>query len=227
MSDSAPSSVLRSITRPLIGDIRWQAPGWIKGMGNAVGFLWMVASSWIRSDKKRAMIAAGVAALELIATREIVDAKEHERAIVARGKARTAIVRECCASSFGLLCPVGNEDKLAAAIAEAQRRRGTERASLGDSLSAVAGVDADALGAFLDRVPPAPSNIEETGLTEVDLINNRLAPTSMEPRQALGEGDRAQFSVEAVGAVGARGQVPQAQRKTGVGDLAPGQFFDR
>lgn len=53
-------------------------------------------------------------------TREIVDAKEHERAIVARGKARTAIVRECCASSFGLLCPVGNEDKLAAAIAEAQ-----------------------------------------------------------------------------------------------------------
>ena len=65
MSDSAPSSVLRSITRPLIGDIRWQAPGWIKGMGNAVGFLWMVASSWIRSDKKRAMIAAGVAALVL------------------------------------------------------------------------------------------------------------------------------------------------------------------
>ena len=65
MSDYSLSSRLRSVTRPLIGDIRWQAPDWLKGIGNAIGFLWMVASSWIRSDKKRAMIAAGVGALVL------------------------------------------------------------------------------------------------------------------------------------------------------------------
>ena len=63
MSESAPARMLRSITRPLIGDIQWQAPGWLKGIVNALGFLWMVLSSWIRSDRKRALIAAGVAAL--------------------------------------------------------------------------------------------------------------------------------------------------------------------
>ena len=67
MSDSSTARFIQSITRPLIGDIRWQAPGWLKGIANAIGFLWMVASSWIRSDKKRALIAAGVGALVIAA----------------------------------------------------------------------------------------------------------------------------------------------------------------
>ncbi len=53
-------------------------------------------------------------------TRRVQDAAELERATVARGKARTAITRACIPSSFGLLCPVANEDKLAEGIAEAQ-----------------------------------------------------------------------------------------------------------
>jgi hypothetical protein len=53
--------------------------------------------------------------------REITDADEHARAVVARGAARTAITRVCCASTFGLLCPQSKEADLAAAIEEAQR----------------------------------------------------------------------------------------------------------
>jgi hypothetical protein len=53
--------------------------------------------------------------------REIQDAEEHARAVVARGAARTAITRVCCASTFGLLCPESRESDLGAAIIEAQR----------------------------------------------------------------------------------------------------------
>ncbi len=53
--------------------------------------------------------------------REITDAAEHERAVKARGMARTAIVRACCLSSFGLLCPVTRENELIEGIAEARR----------------------------------------------------------------------------------------------------------
>lgn len=45
---------------------------------------------------------------------------EHKAAGEARGKARTAVTRICCPSSFGLLCPQANEEKLQAAIEEAQ-----------------------------------------------------------------------------------------------------------
>lgn len=53
-------------------------------------------------------------------TRQIEDAAEHEAAGVARGKARTAVTRICCPSSFGLLCPAANEEKLQEAIEAAQ-----------------------------------------------------------------------------------------------------------
>lgn len=53
--------------------------------------------------------------------REITDADEHARAVVARGAARTAIVRVCCASAFGLLCPQSREPELAGAIEEAEK----------------------------------------------------------------------------------------------------------
>lgn len=54
-------------------------------------------------------------------TRVIADAEEHRRAIETRGRCRTAIVRECIASSFGLLCPQSREAELQAGITEAQR----------------------------------------------------------------------------------------------------------
>jgi hypothetical protein len=53
-------------------------------------------------------------------TREIADAEEHARAVVARGKARAVVTRVCCPSSFGLLCPISLETEFAAAITEAQ-----------------------------------------------------------------------------------------------------------
>jgi len=53
-------------------------------------------------------------------TRQITDAEEYERAIGVRGKARSLIHGACCPSSFGLLCPQSNEDKLREAIDEAQ-----------------------------------------------------------------------------------------------------------
>ena len=37
-SSSASAGFLRRMLRPLIGDIRWQAPGWLCGIGNALGF---------------------------------------------------------------------------------------------------------------------------------------------------------------------------------------------
>jgi len=52
--------------------------------------------------------------------REIADAEEHENAIKARGLARTAILRTCCASTFGLLCPSSNESALTEGIAQAR-----------------------------------------------------------------------------------------------------------
>ena len=54
-------------------------------------------------------------------TRYIQDADEHAAAIVARGKARTAISRVCCSTSFGLLCPESSEPRLVEALEEARR----------------------------------------------------------------------------------------------------------
>jgi hypothetical protein len=59
-------------------------------------------------------------------------------------------------------------------IAEAQRKRSTDRGSLPETLISLGVVDADLLLRFLERVPPAPTNIAETGLTEADLVNNLM-----------------------------------------------------
>jgi len=53
-------------------------------------------------------------------TREIPDPEEFERATVARGKARSAVSGVCCASSFGLLCPLTKEAELQEAITAAR-----------------------------------------------------------------------------------------------------------
>lgn len=65
-------------------------------------------------------------------TRVISDPVEHERAIKARGKARTAVTSVCAASSFGLLCPEADEAKLEAAVIEARR--------IADEFNATAGL---------------------------------------------------------------------------------------
>ena len=52
-------------------------------------------------------------------TREIADAVEHERATQTRSRVRTLITRQCCNTSFGLLCPDAREENLQAAIVEA------------------------------------------------------------------------------------------------------------
>ena len=53
--------------------------------------------------------------------REIADATEYDNAIAARSLARAAIIKACCQTSFGLLCPSENEAALTAGIADAQR----------------------------------------------------------------------------------------------------------
>ena len=53
--------------------------------------------------------------------KEIPDPEEFEQATIARGKARSVITAVCCASSFGLLCPLANEGALFDAIEEARR----------------------------------------------------------------------------------------------------------
>jgi uncharacterized protein YfaS (alpha-2-macroglobulin family) len=67
MSDESaePAGLLRSILRRVIGDIRWQAPGWLRGISNAVGFCGVACASWLRADMRRAAIAGalGVAML--------------------------------------------------------------------------------------------------------------------------------------------------------------------
>ncbi len=57
---SKPAGLIRSVLRPLIGDIRWQAPGWMHGICNAVGFCAIALASWMRADLRRVAIAAVV-----------------------------------------------------------------------------------------------------------------------------------------------------------------------
>lgn len=52
--------------------------------------------------------------------RRIADAAEYEAASVARSKARSLVVSQCCASSFGLLCPLANEEALNDAVTAAR-----------------------------------------------------------------------------------------------------------
>ena len=52
--------------------------------------------------------------------RVVQDPEEHERGIKARGKARTCITSVCAASTFGLLCPEIDRDKLTDAMTEAR-----------------------------------------------------------------------------------------------------------
>lgn len=52
--------------------------------------------------------------------RTITDPAEHDAAVKVRSRCRTIITAVCSGSSFGLLCPEANADKLDAAIVEAR-----------------------------------------------------------------------------------------------------------
>ena len=65
MSDPAfgakPSTgIFGSLLRSVIGDVRWQAPSWLRGIGNAVGFCGVALAAWVRADRRRAAIAVVV-----------------------------------------------------------------------------------------------------------------------------------------------------------------------
>lgn len=55
-SDNA--GFFKRLLRPLIGDLQWQAPGWLRGISNALGFCAVAGASWVRADKRRAVIAS-------------------------------------------------------------------------------------------------------------------------------------------------------------------------
>lgn len=52
--------------------------------------------------------------------RVIADPGEYDRAVKARGKARSLITAVCTPSNFGLLCPEGDRDRLTDAMAQAR-----------------------------------------------------------------------------------------------------------
>ena len=60
IESNQPAGFLRRMLRPLIGDIQWQAPGWLRGIGNAAAFCAVAFASWVRADRRRALIAGGV-----------------------------------------------------------------------------------------------------------------------------------------------------------------------
>jgi hypothetical protein len=53
--------------------------------------------------------------------RTIIDAEEHEKALVVRSKARSLMTSVCSRSDFGLLCPDNKREQLEIAIREARR----------------------------------------------------------------------------------------------------------
>jgi hypothetical protein len=63
---------------------------------------------------------SGAEIVEWETTRTIADAKEFKAAGQVRMKCRGFIINVCAKSSFGLLCPEDNADKLAAAVKKAQ-----------------------------------------------------------------------------------------------------------
>jgi hypothetical protein len=52
--------------------------------------------------------------------RTIDDPEEYDKATKARSAARSMVTKECCSTSFGLLCPQGNEAALDIAVAKAR-----------------------------------------------------------------------------------------------------------
>lgn len=105
----------------------------------------------------------------------VMDPAEHDEAVKLRGKARSLVTAICSASSFGLLCPQDQGEKLAAAIAEAQeiaegfnRRASVTRIAVHAIVGRVAEDDVQAVRAINSEVRGLMEAME-AGLRNLDV----------------------------------------------------------
>jgi hypothetical protein len=106
---------------------------------------------------------------------------EHEAAVKCRSKARSLITAICSPSSFGLLCPEAQRDRLTQAIEDAREtitefNRGAERTqiSLYVMIGRVAADDVEAVRAINSEIRDLLSTME-TGLRNLDVQGVRDA----------------------------------------------------
>lgn len=138
--------------------------------------------------------------------RVIEDPAEHERAVKARGKARSLITTVCAQSAFGLLCPAADEDKLHAAIRDA--RTVTEEFNSTASLTnisvnvivgRIAADDVEAVRAINSEIRELLAQMER-GLRNVDATVIREAANKARALSTMLSPDavkRAQVAIEA------------------------------
>jgi len=111
--------------------------------------------------------AEGVQRARWETERAIADPTEHERAIKARSKARTIIMAVCTTSSFGLLCPEANADKLEAALTEARR--------ITDEFNETANLSRVSVYAITGRIAPDDVEAVRAINSEVRELMERMA----------------------------------------------------
>lgn len=134
--------------------------------------------------------------------RRIQDAAEHEEAVKVRGKARSLVTAICAPSSFGLLCPEADRDRLMSAVDDARtaidlfnRRAVLSRVSLFVIVGRVAADDVEAVRAINGEVSDLMDAMER-GLKDLDVeavrqaankaraISSMLSPAAAERAQA-------------------------------------------
>jgi hypothetical protein len=142
--------------------------------------------------------------------RVITDPDEHERAVKARGKARSLITAVCAQSAFGLLCPQSDDEKLSDAIREARQvvaeynaSASLTQISVNVIVGRIAADDAEAVRAInsevrelLEQMERGVKNMEPAAIREAASKAKALA--SMLSPQAS---ERAQRAIEAARSV--------------------------
>lgn len=113
--------------------------------------------------------------------RTIADPAEHAEAIQVRSKIRTVIQRQCSRSAFGLLCPEGNADGLAEAIAHARNlaedfnaRAALTRITVNVLSGRIAADDVEAVKAISNELRDLMEEMQ-TGLASLDVKSVRDA----------------------------------------------------
>lgn len=123
--------------------------------------------------------------------RTIEHPREHEEATKVRGKARSLITSVCSPSSFGLLCPEADREKLTAAIDEARAAidefNGTAmitEAGLSIIIGRIAADDVEAVRAINGEVRDLLTAME-TGLQKLDVAAVRDAANKARALSAM------------------------------------------
>lgn len=106
--------------------------------------------------------------------RVITDPKEHDAALTARSKARTAVTRVCNQSSFGLLCPEADAEELDKAVAEAR--------AIASEFNATAKLSRLSVYVITGRI--APNDIEA-----VKAINSEISELLTDMARGVGDAD--------------------------------------